>query len=107
MHLKISVSEEELLQLQLGQHIPIFECSGRSYRAVEILDMLICGVPDAKLCTKKPTGVRVPASFIVDLNSVQLKDVAADDNGVWITSNPHCSYSVEVSCGHVIAASYY
>ena len=56
--------------------------------------MLICGVPDAKLCTKKPTGVRVSASFIVDLNSVQLRDVAADDNGVWITSNHRRSYSV-------------
>ena len=50
--------------------------------------------------------VFVSASFIIDLNSVQLRDVAADDNRVWITSNPRHSYSVEVFCWHVIAASY-
>ena len=68
--------------------------------------MLICGVPDNMLSTRKPTSVRVPVSFIIDLNCIQLRDVAADDNGIWITSNPRRSYSVDVSCGHVIAATH-
>ena len=44
--------------------------------------------------------------MIEHLNCIQLRDVTADDNGIWITSNPRHSYSVDVSCGHVIAATH-
>ena len=72
----------------------------RNYTAVEMLDMLVCGVPDDKLCTQKPTGVRTFASFVIDLNSVKLKVVGADDR---ITSNPRRSYAAEI---FVIAAKH-
>ncbi len=34
----------------------------------------------AKLCVKKPFAIRTFASFVIDL---KLRDLAADDNGVW------------------------
>lgn len=54
-----------------------------------------------KLCTEKPTGVRTFASFIIDLNSVNHKDLAADDNGVWVTSSPRRMYELKWQRGAV------
>ena len=54
---------------------------------------------------KKPTCVRTTATFVIDLNIVKLKDVKADDNGSWITSNPRGFYEVEFFEGHVATAT--
>ncbi len=48
-----------------------------------------------KVCTQKPTGVQTFASFIIDLTRVNLKDLAADDNGVWVTSMPRRTYELK------------
>ena len=97
---------EEKLKSQLGPSIPVYECSTRSYTALDILDIVVGGAcTSEKLCTKKPTGVRTTASFVIDLNEVQLKDIGADDNGSWITCNPHRTYKVEFHEGHIVAAT--
>ena len=54
-----------------------------------------------KLCTEKPTGVRTFASFVIDLKSVNHKDLAADDNGVWVTSSPRRMYELKWQRGAI------
>jgi hypothetical protein len=48
---------------------------------------------------KKPCGVQTFSSFVVDL----LKDLAADDNGVWTTSTPRHMYEVERKNGKILS----
>ena len=57
--------------------------------------------PKKKLCTEKPTSVWTFASFIIDLKSVNHKDLAADDNGVWVTSGPRRMYELKWQRGAV------
>ena len=111
LHLKINneyhifcYRTREKLKALLGPMTPIYDCSVRSYTALDILDIIIGGVPNEKLCTKKPTCVRTTASFVIDLNAVQLSDIKADDNGSWVTSNPRRTYEIEMHEGHVVVA---
>lgn len=57
----------------------------------------------SKVCVKKPCAVQTFSSFIVDLNQVNLKDLAADDNGVWITASPRRMYEVERKRGKILS----
>lgn len=47
--------------------------------------------------------MRTFASFVVDLNSVRLKDLYADDNGSWVTSSPRRKYAIEMD-GDVVVS---
>ena len=76
----------------------------QGYRAQTLFDLILGDISPESLCKKKPTGVRCNASFIIDLESVALKDLPADDNnGAWISSYPRRSYVVELCEGHVIS----
>ena len=99
--------EKSKLQEQFGPDILIFKYSTTtgSYSAREVLDKLFCGIPPEKLCQRKPVGVSTFASFVVDLNSVPLQDLNADDNGAWITSSPRRTYKVEFLDDHVVVAT--
>ena len=50
--------------------------------------------PD-KICKSRPVGVRHNALFVIDLNSVPLKNLTVDDNGSWDISTPRRMYKVE------------
>ena len=76
------------MQGLLGSNIPVYGSPRVGYSAHELVDMIFKEDPKKKLCTEKPTGVRTFASFVIDLKSVNHKDLAADDNGVWVTSSP-------------------
>ena len=73
------------LQEKLGPNIPIFGSPSSGYGVFDVLRIIQEDVPRRNLCTQKPCGVRSIASFVVDLESVDLKDLSADDNGVWVT----------------------
>ena len=88
-------SELEGLQAMLGPHVPVYGAPRSGYTAHELASIVCEDVPEQKICTQKPTGVRTYASFVVDLKCINLKDLAADDNGVWVTSSPHRMYEVE------------
>ena len=94
-------SELEELQTVLGSNIPIYGSPHSGYSAHELVDMIFKEDPKMKLCTEKPTGVRTFASFIIDLKSVNHKDLAADDNGVWVTSSPRRMYELKWKHGAV------
>ena len=91
--------------LPLRPSTPLYERPTRNYKAVEILDLLICGVPEERMCTERPTGIRTTSSFVIDTTYVHFKDIGADDNGSWSTSYPRRCYTVEIIGGHVIAAT--
>ena len=62
--------------------------------------------PELKICTQKPTGVQTFASFIVDLKCVNVKDLAADDNGTWVTSTPRRKYELKQKHGVICSVKY-
>ena len=88
-------SEVEELQARLGMKVPIHGSPRSGYTAHELINMIYNDDPQLKLCKEKPVGVRTFASFIVDLKCVNLKDLAADDNGVWVTSMPRRMYELK------------
>ena len=82
------------MQASLGPNVPIFESPSHGYSVHEVLRIITEDVPKHKMCTEKPCGVRACASFVIDLSRVNLKDLAADDNGVWVTSSPRRMYEL-------------
>jgi hypothetical protein len=95
----------QALQETLGPNTPVYESPQKGYSAIELLRILLGKTSASDLCTKKPRGVRTFASFIVDLNSVHLKDLHADDNGSWVTSFPRRRYEVEMDGDDIISAT--
>lgn len=49
------------------------------------------------ICKSRPVAVRHNAVFVVDLDSVPLKNLTADDNGSWSISTPRRMYQVKHS----------
>lgn len=85
---------EAELQDTLGPNVPIFESPHSGYDVHSVLKIITGKIPESKICTQKPCGVRSFASFVIDLKCVNFKDLAADDNGVWVTSFPRRMYEV-------------
>ena len=94
-------SELEELQGLLGSNMPVYGSPHIGYSAHELVDMIFKEDPKTKLCTEKPTSIRTFASFIIDLKSVNHKDLAAHDNGVWVTSRPRRMYELKWQRGSV------
>ncbi len=63
---------------------------------------IVESAPPEKIATEKPCGVCTFTSFVIDLNSVGVKDLPADDNGVWVTS-PRRKYEVKRMDGKIIS----
>lgn len=78
-------------------------CSlSKGLSAKEIYSVILEGPPDEKLCTKKPVRVQHNTVFVVDLESVSIGDVTADDNGVYTDiSCPIKSHKVRFVKGKV------
>ena len=93
------------LQETLGSNTPIYENPRKGNCAIKLLSILLGKTSASHLCTKKPCGVRTFASFIIDLNSVCLKDLHADDNGSWVTACPRRRYEVEMDGDRVVYAT--
>jgi hypothetical protein len=96
------VIDNRSLQLSLGPDTPIYDNPRKGYTATEMLNLLMGKISS---CTRKPCGVRTFAAFVIDLNSVRLKDLHADDNGSWLTSSPRRKYTIEMDHGEVVAAT--
>ena len=78
---------------------PVYGSPRSGYTAHELVSMVYDEDPKLKLCMRKPTDVQTFASFIIDLRSVNLKDLAADDNGVWVTSMLRRMYELKQKQG--------
>ena len=63
--------------------LPVYFRLSKGLSAKEIYSAILEGPPDEKLCTKKPVRVQHNTIFVVDLESVSVGNVTADDNGVY------------------------
>ena len=90
----------------LGPKVPVYGSPRSGYTAHELVSMVYEEDPNLKVCTQKPTGVQTFASFIVDFKCVNLKDLAADDNGVWITSTTHRMYELKRKRGVIVSKAH-
>ena len=93
------------MQKALGPCTPIYENPRKGYSATQLLNLIIGKTSSSKLSTRKPSGVRTFASFIVNLNSVRLKDLYADDNGSWATAAPRRKYTIEMDRDEVVSVN--
>ncbi len=100
-----SSSDAELQELQrsLGPKVPVFEIPTGGYGVEELLRIISGQVSPSKLCVKKPCAVRTFASFVIDLEKVKLRDLAADDTGVWVTASPRHMYEVFRKHGKIVS----
>jgi hypothetical protein len=48
-----------------------------------------------KICQHRPVGVKHNTVFVVSLETVEIKDLTADDNGSWEISSPRRMFTVE------------
>ena len=56
------------------------------------------------ICKSRPVAVRHNALFVVDLDSVPLRNLTADDNGSWAISTPRRTYQVKgSSTGNILS----
>lgn len=85
--------------------LPVYCRLRKGLSAKEIYSVILEGPPDEKLCTKKPVRVQHNTVFVVDLESVSIGDVTADDNGVYTDiSCPIKSHKVRFVKGKVSSA---
>jgi predicted DNA-binding antitoxin AbrB/MazE fold protein len=96
-------SDLEQLTVALGPQKPVYDTRKTGYSALEIVKILMKETSSSKICTRKPCGVRTYSSFLIDFNSVGLKDINADDNGSWVTSSPQRSFSVKKDGDEIIS----
>jgi hypothetical protein len=95
---------EQLSSHNIEMHsgkIPIYSKASKSLTSKEILQLCFGEVKDEYICKQKPISVRYNAVFVVDLHSVDLRSLYADDNGVWQTSSPKTYLRVFLQNGKV------
>ena len=69
------------IEMHIGK-IPIHSKASKSLISKEILQLCFGEVKDEYICKQKPISVRYNAVFVVDLHSIDLQSLYADDNGV-------------------------
>ena len=63
--------------------LPVYCRLSKGLSAKEIYSVILEGPPDKKLSTKKPVRIQHNTVFVVELESVSIGDVTADDNSVY------------------------
>ena len=70
--------------------------------AKEIYSIILEGPSHERICSKRPVRVQHNATFVIDLELVNLRDLTADDNGVYIDiSCPVKCHKVQFTAGKV------
>ncbi|XP_064642074.1 uncharacterized protein LOC135496599 [Lineus longissimus] len=86
------------------EHVELFEGDGsmplisrpkKGLAAREILALILQKPSEESVCVQKPIGVRKNAVFLVNLNSVRLDSLNADDNGAWKSTQPRTDFWVD------------
>lgn len=70
--------------------------------AKEIYSIILEGPSQERICSKRPVRVQHNATFVIDLELVNIRDLTADDNGVYIDiSCPVKCHKVQFTAGKV------
>ena len=73
--------------------LPVFSQTCVGYSLSDIVDILMReSIPEDKVCKVQPLGVSRNCSFIIDLDSVSIEDLKADDLGSWKSNGTRRSY---------------
>ena len=82
--------------------LPVYNRLGKGLSAKEIYSIILEGPSNHRVCTKRPVRVQHNATFVIDLELVNIGDLTADDNGVYIDiSCPVKSHKVKFEAGKV------
>ena len=72
--------------------------------AKEIYSIILEGPSHERICSKRPVRVQHNVTFVIDLELVNIRDLTADDNGVYIDiSCPVKCHEVQFTAGKVPA----
>ena len=96
-----SDSEQDQTSPKFEGRLPIFSSRENALTAPEIFRICFGEFQDKYLCKEKPVSVRSNAVFIVDLESIDVRSLYADDNGVWTVSTPRRYFRVLMEDGRV------
>ena len=72
--------------------MPIYSRAPSGYHVGELVDMLLKSTSSKFICTVQPLGVSENATFIIDVETVDIRDLKADDLGSWHPTGTKKSY---------------
>ena len=80
--------------------MPIYSRATSGYHVGELVDMLMKPTMAVeKVCTVQPLGVSENATFVVDVEAIELRDLKADDLGSWHPTGTKKTYCRFTSSG--------
>ena len=86
-------TESLLVHFNDDPELPIYSHTPTGYSLPKLVDILmISEIPDEKIRQVQPMGVNRNCSFIIDLDSICLDDLKADDLGSWKSTGIRRSY---------------
>ena len=101
LFLPSSESEDELSPVSSRKffnsnpQLPIFSQISSGYGLSQLIDILMSSdVDQSQVCKVQPLGVNCNCTFIIDLDSVDIEDLKADDNGSWRNNGTRRKYFV-------------
>lgn len=75
--------------------LPIFRRTTVSYGLTQLVNILMDdSLDDQKVCKVQPLGVVKNCTFIIDIDSVSIDDLRADDLGAWKPTGTRRSYFI-------------
>lgn len=73
--------------------LPVYSQTSTGYLATELIDILMSdSISDEKVCRVQPLGVNHNCTFVMDLDSVSIEDLKADDLGSWKSNGTRRMY---------------
>ena len=87
-------SDDERMEISIYQashpETPIYEFPTLQYSVDDLISMLLDPSDKSLICTKRPTDIRVSATYLIDLDKLKHPDDAKRDNfGKWNQSGSH------------------
>ena len=93
MEFQSNASSSPLFYFKNDPELPIYSRGPSSYCLPQLIDILMSdSLTEEKVCKVHPLGVTQNCTFIIDLDSVSIDDLRADDLGSWKSTGTRRSY---------------
>ena len=88
-----SLSHSPLFYFNEDPELPVYSQTPSGYSLPHLVDILMSGsVSQEVVCKVQPLGVSKNRTFLIDLDSVSIDDLRADDLGSWKSTGTRRSY---------------
>ncbi len=88
-----SVTSSPPLYFKDDPELPVYSRTQSGYGLPQLIDILMSGpLSEEKVCKVQPLGVTQNCTFVIDLDSVSIDDLRADDLGSWKPTGTRRSY---------------